>query len=299
MAVANLSASPVTSTATGTFVSAGLCIDAVTCTDINQPFFNSYGHAIATAAASASYGALSVDVYAEGGSSTIGQPGFPSLFISKIQASASAAFDDTIFIGGVSPGSFADFSLSGGGREIDGYYFFGSIGINGQSWTVPIFQPSNTILHIPLASRSGIQVTASLYGVVIDSAPNNLSLGSGVVIGTLSINQIVVRDALGNQLSDFQFSTSSGAEYPFAGGTEAVPEPSTWWLILGGLGMATCGRNGSCRVKGRYSAETPVGPDTGKLLQGGYLARTVRSFRVSFFSRPIRQLAQTRQLQAT
>ncbi len=98
---------------------------------------------------------------------------------------------------------------------------------------------------------------------VAQSLTNGPSCCSGWGANSVELIALDVFDASMAPLLDYRYTTESGAQYNFVGGTYGtVPEPSTFLLLGGGLGLLAVVRCQPCKLRGIASrGQTRPGPD--------------------------------------
>ncbi len=144
----------------------------------------------------------------------------------SVAASASSSSSDAIVLGGQSGTAYADFTL---------YYY--SQGVYGSASAQFNGTPVDSNLRY---SNVVVPVTFNdPFSLSLSSQVSSVSPEGGTYAATFEIVQVeLFADAgLQDPINNYTYSAGSGAIYPFLGGA-AVPEPSSAFLMTGGLVFA-------------------------------------------------------------
>jgi hypothetical protein len=179
----------------------------------------------------ASYGYVSANARASSG---VGGPAyFHGFWISMMTADASASFDDLITIYGGTGGG----TVEGIGSFVCCHYYdaFGSAQfiLGGASASAPqaelVSTPFDLLTPFTFGVPFQIRGTASEYAS--DFAPSDPNQGSSDGLAAVSLSSLIVRDANGQTLTGYTYSTASESRYTLQGGAYA-PEPGTGTTLL-------------------------------------------------------------------
>ena len=182
----------------------------------------------AQSTALATYGYVSAYARASSGGNL-----FFGFFISLMQADASASFDDFITIyGGTGVGTvegLGDFYCC---------HYYDAIGtadftLGGATLSAPQSELYSTPFDLLTPFTFGVpfQIRASVHEYARDSAPQDIDQGSADGFASVGLSSLIVRDASGQALTGYTYSTASESRYALQEGT-FVPEPNTGTTLL-------------------------------------------------------------------
>jgi hypothetical protein len=230
------------------FVWGTMCSDAITCTEFRAGNdLNGRSSATVTindvyggvrGAASAAYGSIVANAYANTGTNCWPSQSFPCTSttfpqyeIRSAGADATASFSDNIYLFGSGTANFTA-TVSGGAAELDsgiadaritvftgGCYFDRTNGCRTISGQIPL----NGVFSLSAFARAS----------AVDFAPNDPGQGANGVTAWAGIGSIVLTDAQGNRITGVPYWSDSGTAY--LQDEVLVPEPKSGFLLIGGL----------------------------------------------------------------